>query len=322
MQLTSGVLTVSLDLELYWGVRDKRTIEQYKNNLQGVSQAVPAMLKIFDNCQIHSTWATVGFLFFDGFDTLKNHIPKLIPSYDNPQLSPYEYIYSPENENAIYHFAPELIKQILGTQGQEIGTHTFSHYYCLERGQTAAQFKEDIITSISIAKDNDITLKSLVFPRNQCNPSYLLILKDLGIRCYRGNQSVWFYKTTSNRFKIYLQRLFRLLDTYVNISGHNTYLLKDCADSAPFNFPSSHFLRPYNSKLAILDRLRITRIKRSMTDAAVHKKIFHLWWHPHNFGVNTDKNMAILQEIADHYRTLKSKYNMTSMNMGELSHHL
>jgi len=44
---TPGIFTISLDFELYWGVRDKRTIDQYRSNLSGVRSAVTQMLQTF-----------------------------------------------------------------------------------------------------------------------------------------------------------------------------------------------------------------------------------------------------------------------------------
>ena len=88
-----------------------------------------------------------------------------------------------------------------------------------------------------------------------------------------------------------LRRAIRFVDAYFNISGHNTYDLHDCTKTKPFNFPSSRFLRPFSNKLVIFDKLRLKRIKESMTDAAVNNRIFHLWWHPHNFAVNTEQNI-------------------------------
>ena len=64
MNLKQGVFVVSLDFELYWGVRDKLNIEQYGDNLLGVRKAIPEILRVFENSNIHATWATVGFLFF------------------------------------------------------------------------------------------------------------------------------------------------------------------------------------------------------------------------------------------------------------------
>ena len=55
-----------------------------------------------------------------------------------------------------------------------------------------------------------------------------------------------------------------------------------------------------------------------MTAAAKKKKIYHLWWHPHNFGQNMEKNFDILQKVLEHYQQLESKYNMQSLSMAEI----
>ena len=77
MVLKSGAFTVSLDFELYWGVRDKRNIEEYKNNLIGTRKAIPEILRIFKDNGIHATWAVVGFLFFHNTDELKKNFPDI-----------------------------------------------------------------------------------------------------------------------------------------------------------------------------------------------------------------------------------------------------
>ena len=90
--LNRGILTISLDFELYWGMRDEMSIEEYRDHLAGVYQAVPEILNLFQQYQIHATWATVGFLHFTNFEELKNNLPKQLPSYKDPNLSPYQYI--------------------------------------------------------------------------------------------------------------------------------------------------------------------------------------------------------------------------------------
>jgi hypothetical protein len=116
-----------------------------------------------------------------------------------------------------------------------------------------------------------------------------------------------------------LRRALRLLDSYLNLSGHHTYALTDCQDGAVCNFPASRFLRPYSPRLAALDGLRLQRITRAMTYAARHQQIFHLWWHPHNFGRYLTENMAMLEKIISHFHVLEQQYGMRSLNMGELA---
>ena len=56
-----------------------------------------------------------------------------------------------------------------------------------------------------------------------------------------------------------------------------------------------------------------------MTQAAKNQEVFHLWFHPHNFGVNTDDNIEFLDAILSSFRDMKMQYGMRSLNMGEIS---
>ena len=66
-----------------------------------------------------------------------------------------------------------------------------------------------------------------------------------------------------------------------------------------------------------MEKMKICRIKAQMRHAAKHDLVFHLWWHPHNIGVNTEMNLKQLDEIFCYYDKLKKKYGMRSLNMGE-----
>ena len=59
-----------------------------------------------------------------------------------------------------------------------------------------------------------------------------------------------------------------------------------------------------------------------MTYAAKNKLMFHLWWHPHNFGANTDNNMATLNAILEHYKKLNIRYGFESATMLECANML
>ena len=84
------------------------------------------------------------------------------------------------------------------------------------------------------------------------------------------------------------------------------------------NIPASRMLRPYSKKLRLLEPLRLSRIKKELKYAAKHNEIYHIWWHPHNFGANMDKNMAILEEVLKCYSDCQKKYGMTSLTMNEV----
>ena len=57
----------------------------------------------------------------------------------------------------------------------------------------------------------------------------------------------------------------------------------------------------------------------SMFKAAKKGKIYHLWWHPHNFGVHTFENIRMLEDILLYYTYLNSRYGYQSANMKEIS---
>jgi hypothetical protein len=315
-----GIFTISLDLELYWGVRDSRSFGDYEANLCGERDAIRGILDLFETHDIHATWATLGFLFFKNIAELRQHLPSVLPDYRRQLLSSYRYIDEHTwGGDDTYHFAPDTIELIRNCAGQEIGTHTFAHYYCLEEGQTIESFRADLQAAVEIAKANGIATTSLVFPRNQGNPAYLRVLDELGIACYRGNESASFYKPRNQREQSSFVRAMRLLDAYINLSGYNTYSLEKCARSRPFNISASRFLRPYSHSLASLESLRLHRIKRAMRDAATGDRLFHLWWHPHNFGADVKHNLAFLQKILVYYGQLNQHYGMQSCNMGEIA---
>jgi peptidoglycan/xylan/chitin deacetylase (PgdA/CDA1 family) len=317
--MEQGTFVISLDFELLWGMQDKRTIDGYGKNLLGVREAIPLMLEAFDHHRVKATFATVGLLFFDTKESMSAALPVIRPQYSNSSLSPYsghlDQVGSSEDADP-YHFAGSLIRLIQKYPAHEIACHTFSHYYCLERGQTEAEFSADLDAAIKAANQFGVELRSFVFPRNQYRENYLKICWDKGITSFRGNERNWLYDARNGEDESTFRRGFRLLDTWFNLSGHNCH---DMTTERPLNIPSSRFLRPWSKRLQTLDGLRLRRITRAMDHAAHTGKVFHLWWHPHNFGSDLEKNMAFLNRVLVHYGKLRASHNMRSMTMSEVS---
>lgn len=311
-----GSLTISLDMELYWGMRDTQTLDSYRENLSNVHQAIPRILELFEKYQIHATWAVVGFLFYKNKDHLLQNLPLQLPSYSKGNFSPYNYLKNNELEEK-YHFAPEAISLINNTPFQEIGTHTFSHYLGLEKGQTNLEFKEDIISAIKAQAMSNGQCRSIVFPRNQYNEEHLSILSSLGIKYYRGNAQSWLYKPRNFKAETFGIRIIRLVDAYFNITGYNTFEYPQTNAGGLKNIPAGLFLRPYTPFLKIFEDLRFKRIQKAMEHAAKNKKNYHIWWHPHNFGKNTKENLLFLEKILKQYSVYKTEYGFESKSMSE-----
>ena len=56
-----------------------------------------------------------------------------------------------------------------------------------------------------------------------------------------------------------------------------------------------------------------------MKKAAQKGEIFHLWWHPHNIGKDTEKNLQQIRKLLAYYCKLNSYYELESKNMKELA---
>lgn len=320
-----GTLVISLDFELMWGMFDKDT-RHYQNNIRNVHEVVPKLLKLFTDYNIHATWATVGMLMTADQHELDTSLPDAKPKYKNSVFSSYDYLQNNELDQEL-HFAPGLVKKIIEAEGQELASHTFSHYYCLEKqteNETSrASFIADCRAQKNIFQKFNQIPTSIVFPRNQWSDDALEICKGHAINAYRGNEDHFLYqaRNETQQTKLWIRGL-RLLDHYFNLSGHHTYSLNSNVNitiKKPLNIPASRFLRPYSKRLRTLEPLRLRRIKKAMTHAARRGEVFHLWWHPHNFGVNQTENFTNLTKLLEHYETLQKKYEMQSKNMHELT---
>jgi len=314
--MQESLFIVSLDFELLWGVRDKRTIAGYGENIRGVRKVIPSLLQLFDQYKIRASFATVGFLLAENKTALIDHSPQILPQYSDKKYSPYEENYfdsiGSSEQDDIYHYAQSLIQLIQQDPRQEIASHTFSHFYCLENASLAS-FEADMTAAKNIAGTYCIELKSIVFPRNQYSQAHIDICKKLGFIAYRGNERSSIYQPRKNDEQSKLIRATRLADAYVNATGHHSFEIQN--EDGIVNIPASRFLRPYSARLKFADGLRLNRIKNSMTHAAKNKEAFHLWWHPHNFGMNLKENLAFLENILRHYKKLNLEYGMQSKTM-------
>ena len=317
--MSAPAFVISLDFELYWGLRDCVSLDAYRQNLLGVRQAVPAMLDLFRQRGIRVTWATVGFLFCRTKQEIEESVPARLPQYRDPTLSPYDLSGIGADEvSDPFHYAPSLVRAIASTPGQEVATHTFSHFYCLEEGQTALEFDADLKSARRAAERLDVEVKSLVFPRNQENEAYRHVLAENGIRAFRPAAAGWAYRPGVAR-EPQLKRMTRLLDSYVPVTGHRTFSMPVADGAGLVPIPASTFLRPFSPRLARLDPLLLHRIACSMEAAARSGDVFHLWWHPHNFGIHLRENLDRLVRLLDHFASLSRRYRMESLSMGDLA---
>lgn len=333
-----GVFSISLDFELHWGGFEKwplsvasrqlpvsvnRKSGYYNRYFLSTRDVIPRMLDLFKKYEIHVTWAVVGMLLHKSKEQLLENAPELKPTYNVKELSAYYFInkvgIGSDEDNDPFHFAPSLVELILQTPNQEVGSHTFSHFYCNESGQTLEQFREDLKAAKRVASNYGVKLKSLVFPRNQFNDDYLSVCFEEGIKSIRSNPLDWFWNIKSTQQESKWKRLNRGLDAYFPVGNRNTYQVSQFSqhNGYPVCLPASRLLRPYRPAELFLNNFKIKRIKSEMEQAAKSGEVYHLWWHPHNFANYPSQSLEGLGEILKHYSFCRDKFNMDSLNMGE-----
>jgi peptidoglycan/xylan/chitin deacetylase (PgdA/CDA1 family) len=318
-------LVVSIDVELAWGLRDLLPPDggAYRENLLGARRALPRLLDLFRAYDVAASWAMVGFLMAGSRDELMDCAPPphLRPSYADRRLDPYGEPLGRDEDADPLHFGASLVAQIQACPRQEIASHTFSHYYCLEPGQTRASFAADLAAAVRIAGARGVRLSSIALPRNQINPAYAGALGEAGIAAVRGTQRRWPYRPATDAVDRSLaRRAARLFDAYTGATGSHVQPWGDVrrADGTCV-VAASMFLRPYSRLARQLEAVRLARIQRGVRAAAASGGLFHLWWHLHNAGRHIDENLGALRAVLDTFAACREGHGMRSLSMQEVA---
>jgi len=313
----TGILVMSLDFELAWGLRDHVREDHWQTAAEGTPQAAPKLLQTLQRHGVHATWAAVGFLFLSGWDELPAVLPQAAAGEGRP-LYAEALRAAAERRQEVLHFAPDLIRAIMRTPHQELATHTLSHYCCLGPDHTPEAFRDNLRAAIEIAERFGVRPRTIIFPRNQFTRECLKICAEQGITCYRGVLPGWMYgpRAPGDRAAL-LRRGLRVVSEHLAIFGLGCYPLDSLGRELPLDLPASRQLRPLRPPAALED-LRLKQIRAGMTRAAREGMIYHLWSHPHNFAGDTDRKLRSLEQVLEHFDRLHERYGMASMNMAEV----
>jgi peptidoglycan/xylan/chitin deacetylase (PgdA/CDA1 family) len=314
MESNKGMFIISIDYELMWGAIFNQSVRNgYEQRVPEVNKIIPQLLKLFEKYSIHATWAVVGAIgCHNKAEALTFASEQIKDPYSEQTLK--DFINNTEDN--IDYYIPSSIEQIANTDGQFIGSHTFSHFYVYEHNNIEKKLDEDLLSSKKILSKFQSPIQTVIFPKNQINEQALKVAEKNGFIIYRGRQH-------SKRFnsKSKLGRIMRFLDAYLPICGDNTFSHTEVCEVNRYNVRASRFLRTYYNKLAIFEELKLRRIKAEMTKAAKKGKIYHIWWHPHNFSTNVEHNLKQLEQILVHFRYLNEEYGFISNSMEECANY-
>jgi hypothetical protein len=268
---------------------------------------------------VHATWATVGLLFATTAAEARALSPATRPAYREARLDPYPEPIGPTEDEDPIHLAGSLVDRLAAIQGQELASHTFSHYYCLEPGPGADAFRADLLAAQAAAATRDLRLRSLVLPRNQWDPRLAPVVVESGFECYRGPQPGWAHRSRPGDDSGLAVRAARLASTWAG-PGVPTFGWDELVEpSGLCNIPASAFLRPWAPSTKALQPLQEGRIVKALREAARRERLVHLWWHPHNFVAHPAENIERLHRLFDELDRLRASDGMQSLAMGDVA---
>ncbi len=295
----------SLDFELRWGVHDLLRMDRnaYLKNLEGVRQAVPQLLSLFVQHEVRATWATVGALACRDWGEYYRLAPPP-PCYADSRLA-FDPRYADLDPDGVLHFAPDLVRLVSQTKGQDLGTHTFSHLYLGEMGVMLKDAQADHVATTRLFRERFNTVPtSLVFPRNQI--AFLNFYRTNGITVWRDNERSWYFNITQHAAHPILRAL-RLADALTPFWMRGGQFSGGGTTSTLFirvNLPEIAW-KAHLAKLAA----EVRRMK--------HDSVLHFWLHPHNVGRNVRRGIERLTQVLDTIDEC-SREGMTYASMRDL----
>ena len=277
----------SLDFELRWGMHDLLGMDRnaYRTNLEGAREAVPQLLHLFVQRGVRATWATVGALACNDWDEYFRLAPSP-PRYADSRRA-FDPRYADLDPDGVLHFAPELVRLISQTNGQDLGTHTFSHIFLGERGVTQKDVQADHAAVTGLFRERLSTVPtSLVFPRNQV--AFLNFYRANGITAWRDNERSWYLNQTKYA-RHPISRALRIADALTPFWTRGGRFSEGATTSTLFvrvTLPEIAW-KAHLAKVA-------AEVRRMGRDT-----VLHFWLHPHNVGGNLRRGMARIVQVLD-----------------------
>jgi len=281
-----GALTVSIDLEILWGVWDNAPTKIEARCADLERTIADRLLELFRRYEIRVTWATVGRLLDDsrGFDGLRG--------------SPACW------------FAPDIVDRINSDSiDHEIGSHSYGHIYF--HASTHEQVRKDLLAAKTVHETHGLPFNSFVFPRNQVG--HLDLLRDVGIKVYR---------TTDAGILDFTERHARRLRPLVNLAEKAVAFPSPAVQAyevdGMIELPTSMLLMARNGARRIVHPRALSRkLTRGIRRAANERRVFHLWFHPSNFYDAMEAQLGILTEGLEEAARLRDLGQLDVRTMGD-----
>ena len=263
--MSRGALTISVDLELAWGNWDNLTDVHVRQVEHKERPIIRQIVQLFDDYEVPVTWAFVAAL-----------------------LDPRSAQGRPGGEHLWY--APDVIDVIRSARvAHDLGCHGGRHIYLDSVSQELAE--QDLAFAKSICQDNDIDIRSFVFPRNQIGHPELL--EKYGLRVYRGNDKAWHQRIRNQH--LLLGRVANLVDIILPLIPET---VEPEREAGLVNLRGSLLFSGRNGlRRFAAPRTMAAKLRNGIDAASFTGRIFHLWFHPSNFWYDTTVQFKLLHDF-------------------------
>ncbi|MFY9992350.1 MAG: polysaccharide deacetylase family protein [Rhodoplanes sp.] len=257
-----GKLTISVDLELAWGVWDQLTLEDLRMAETAERPICAALLELFDRHSVPATWAMVAALLDE--PSAKKH-PGPVSCW----------------------YAPDIVEQIVRAKtAHEIGSHGGRHIDLAAADARAAE--DDLLFAKHIHRSHALPFQSLVFPRNRVG-NFDAVARA-GLRVYRGRDVGW--TSAAHRAGRWAAKAANLADKALPIPPPS---VTPQARAGLIDVPGSMLLIGRNgARRFVLPAVTRAKLSMGLRRAMKTGEVFHLWFHPSNFYYRRQEQLDTL----------------------------
>lgn len=266
--MPKGKLTISIDLELAWGVWDTVTPEDLRLAETAERPICAALIELFDRYELPATWAIVAALLDEASAQGR-----------------------PGSKTCWY--APDVIDRLVRAKvSHDIGSHGGRHIYF--RDASAAEAQTDLEFMRAIHRANGLPHTSFVFPRNAIG--HLDVVAQAELKTFRGPDIGWF-RAARHAGRV-AERAANLADKLLPVPPSPVVAEKR---SALVDIPGSMLLMGRNgARRFALPAVTRAKLGMGLARARHSGGVFHLWFHPSNFYYRSDEQLATLAWFLDH----------------------
>jgi peptidoglycan/xylan/chitin deacetylase (PgdA/CDA1 family) len=313
-QLDRGACVISIDTEMAWGEAHRRDGSEGRHRFAAEREVVDAVLDLFARYEMSATWAVVGHLFLDAChdDGCGPHPELVTPAYD--WLGDDWLAVDPcsDIDAAPHWYGRDIVDAILGCAvPQEVGSHSFSHVIVDDPACTPEVFSSELAAAAAVAADRQIDLRSFVYPRNAIGQ--VERLAEHGFRSYRGGRP-------SPPFAgrpAWQRRALAAVDKMHPLAASAVRPVRE--PSGVWNVPQTYLFAPASSGRRLPPALWARRPVARLRQAARHRSLFHLWFHPYNITAAPGRALATLEIVCRAAARLRDAGRLDVVTMGDLA---